>query len=198
METHTRDYCVLDIETKAGNFKRIPDGFRLLLVGLKQGQNYYFYPGNADGLLSLLDFLDAFNGILVTFNGKRFDIPILDKYLFALLDRRINVSRHYDILWHISRLAGHRISLAELCPLNLNSTKRTWNHSKNERVWSETPQLLLEHNRDDLDLTAEIFELVLRGKALRVGVKQITLSMGGSMGGIQPFFENHRSQRGMK
>jgi hypothetical protein len=172
-----RDYCVLDIETPAGNFKNIPDGFRLLFVGLKHAQQYYFYQGNAHDLLPLVDFLDAFDGIVVTFNGKRFDIPILNKYLFDLLDRKLRIGHHYDILWDITRVAGHRISLAELCRLNLESTKKTWDHSKNERVWREAPQLLLDYNRDDLDLTAGIFELILKGRALRVGMKQITLSV---------------------
>jgi uncharacterized protein YprB with RNaseH-like and TPR domain len=180
METsNTRDYCVLDIETTAGNFKGIPEGFRLLFVGLKHGRQYYFHPGNPTDLLSLVDFLDTFHGILVTFNGKRFDIPILNKYLFDLLGRKVNVSRHYDILWDINRVTGHRISLAELCRLNLEFTKKTWDHSKNERVWRETPQLLLEYNREDLDLTAEIFEFILHGRVLRVGMKQVTLSIGG-------------------
>jgi hypothetical protein len=178
-----RDYCVLDIETSAGNFKKIPGGFQLLFVGLKYGQQYYCYRGNANDLLSLADFLDAFDGILVTFNGKRFDIPILNKHLIGILGRELSVSRHYDILWDITRVAGHPISLAELCRLNLESTKRTWDHSKNEQIWREAPQLLLAYNRDDLDLTAEIFEFILSGRALKVGTKQITLTIGG----IRPF-----------
>ena len=68
---------------------------------------------------------------------------------------------------------------AELCPLNPESTKKTWDHSKNERVWRETPQLFLDYDRNDLDLTGQIFESILSGKALKVGMKQVTLSIGG-------------------
>jgi uncharacterized protein YprB with RNaseH-like and TPR domain len=112
---------------------------------------------------------------MVTFNGKRFDVPVLDQHLLATLGRKTSIARHYDILWEITRAVGYRISLGELARLNLGRTKRAWNHALNERVWRENPHRLVRYNREDLDLTAAIYELILQNRPISVGHRSILL-----------------------
>jgi uncharacterized protein YprB with RNaseH-like and TPR domain len=161
-------YCVLDIETTAGDFRRLPDGFRLLLAGLKWGSSYWAFPAEAERLQALACFLDSFGGAVVTFNGTRFDLPILDHTMRQSLKRGLVVRRHYDILVQITRVIGHRISLAELARLNLQTIRKLpWDHTRNARIWEEAPHLLQEYNRADLALTAAIVDILRSGQPLR-------------------------------
>ena len=174
-QTNTHTYCVLDIETAGGDLDRVPHGFRLLLVGLKCRVRHLFYNADHQHLQVVADFLDSFNGTLVTFNGRRFDIPILNQHLLHLLGRSVEVRYHYDILEQINLAAGYRISLAELALLNLGVTKAGWDHRTNAQTWLENPNLLRAHNKEDLDLTAAIYELIVRGEPIRLGRLRLVL-----------------------
>ena len=176
-ETGVDTYCFLDLETTAGNMNRIPQDFDLLFVGISVRGEYSFYKATADRLRVLADFVDSFDGVLVTFNGRRFDLPILNRHLLRLLGRAVSPHRHYDILAEVYRLVGHRISLGRLAYDNLGRTKQSWDHSRNAKVWRAEPGLLLAYNREDLALTADIFGLVLRQETLLVGRRRIRLPL---------------------
>jgi uncharacterized protein YprB with RNaseH-like and TPR domain len=162
----TKVYCILDIETAGGRLDEIPAGFQLLFTGIKEGLDYRFYDASGDQLARLADFLWLFPGVVVTFNGTRFDLPILDEHLRRILGRPLYLQAHFDLLAEVVRATGYRISLADLALLNLGRSKEAWDHSRNTQLWQTTPQLLLDYNRTDLDLTAGLFERVVRGEAL--------------------------------
>lgn len=163
-----REWCVLDIETTEGVFGRKPQGFRLLLTGILLQGTCSFYTGEADSLQALDALLSSFPGTLVTFNGARFDLPVLDEHAVAALGRPLRYPRHYDLLREIVRVTGRRVSLQELARTNLGYTKDDWDHSGNARIWAEAPQRLREHNRADLELTAALYEMVMRRQPLKV------------------------------
>lgn len=175
-----KNYCILDIETTPGDFSRIPDSFELLLAGLKYEDQHSLYTAGPDQMMRLARFLDNLNmrnETLVTFNGRHFDLPILNKHMMDVLGRPLpDVARHYDILWECTKAAGHRISLAILAQLNLGYSKSPWNHLKNRETWAENPHLLIEYNRGDVDLTQAIYEIILARKPLNVGVRNVTLN----------------------
>ena len=52
-----------------------------------------------------------------------------------------------------------------------------WDHRDNRRVWAEEPQRLIDYNKVDLDLTAELYQRVLRGESLFLGNATITLPL---------------------
>ena len=52
-----------------------------------------------------------------------------------------------------------------------------WDHRENRRVWAEEPQRLIEYNKVDLDLTAELYQRVLRGEHFFLGTDTITLPL---------------------
>ena len=106
------DFCVLDIETAGGNWSAFPRGFELLFAGVRYRGEDTFYtasrrglddddphpaPGTPQGgrpyMSGLADFLDGFSGVLVTFNGGAFDLPVL-RHSLAELDRELHVAYH--------------------------------------------------------------------------------------------------------
>jgi len=92
----------------------------------------------------------------VTFNGERFDLPILRQHLVDELGRALRVCQHYDILKELSLTLGFKISLSDLAMLNLGTKKDPWDHRRNALIWKEKPHVLRQHNRRDLDLTGFI------------------------------------------
>ncbi len=169
------DWCVLDIETAGGVFGRKLQGFQLLVTGILWQGKCTFYTSEAGSLRALDGMLSAFPGTLVTFNGARFDLPILDEHAATALGRPLQYPRHYDLLQQIYRVTGTRISLQALALANLGHTKDDWDHSRNAQVWRDAPELLMDHNRADLELTAALYELVARQKPLKIGRQTVLL-----------------------
>jgi uncharacterized protein YprB with RNaseH-like and TPR domain len=169
------DFLVIDIETSGGSMQNIPEGFNLLVTGLRHGSFYAMYTSERESLAALADQLETFEGPLVTFNGARFDLPILDRCFNEALGRELVVAHHYDLMAEIVKVAGHRISLDNLCLNTLGKEKLKWDHQRNAEVWASEPQLLIDYNKVDLDLTYEIFMRVLQGEPLFLGDSTVTL-----------------------
>ena len=169
------DFCVIDIETTGGSMNNIPEGFRLLLTGWRRGSEYAMYTTEPESLGQLADALEVFAGPVVTFNGARFDLPVLDRWLGEVLDRQLVVRSHYDLMIEIMKSAGRRISLDQLCLYTFGEEKLKWDHRRNAAVWEEDPSLLMDYNRVDLDLTHELFMRVLRGEYLFLGDASVLL-----------------------
>ena len=74
------DFSVIDVETTGGSMDNIPVGFELLLTGARSGQTYAIYTAAPESLAQLADFLASFAGVVVTYNGARFDLPVLDDH----------------------------------------------------------------------------------------------------------------------
>ena len=168
-------FIVLDVETAGGSMSNFPEGFRLLLTGTRQGSLYGMHTAEPASLALLQETLAAFDGPVVTYNGARFDLPILDRWMRDTLGEALIVRRHYDLLAEIVQAAGRRISLDRLCLYTFGEEKVPWDHRRNERAWEETPQRLVDYNRVDLDLTHELFMRALRREPLFLGDATVTL-----------------------
>jgi uncharacterized protein YprB with RNaseH-like and TPR domain len=169
------DFCVLDVETSGGSMDNIPVGFNLLLTGVRQGDIYAMYTSEPESLAQLADYLARFQGPVVTFNGARFDLPVLDRWTREVLGRELVVNHHYDLMIEIIKAAGRRISLDLLSQYTLGKEKVPWDFHRNAKVWATEPQQLMDYNRIDLDLTLELFMRVLRREHLFLGDATVLL-----------------------
>ena len=170
------DFSVIDVETTGGSMDNIPVGFELLLTGARCGRTYAMYTSAPESLGQLADLLASFPGPVVTYNGARFDLPVLDDHFGRLLGRRLKRERHYDLMVEIERAAGRRISLDRLCLYTFGEEKLTLgHHSHYGRIWKEEPHRLADYSRRDLDLTHELFMRVLRGEPLFLGDTTVVL-----------------------
>ena len=169
-------YCILDIET-AGPITQPPDTYELLLVGVKHERQHRIFRCNRRELGLFASFVDDFNGTVVTFNGSRFDLPIIGHALRLATGRQLRVSKHYDILSKVEQHAGRRISLDALARENLRIGKSEWDHRRNKEIWQSTPELLIAHNLEDLNLTARLFETVLERQPLKVDGVSVLLPL---------------------
>lgn len=169
------DFLVVDVETAGGSMNNFPDGFRLLLTGTRCGAVYGMYTAEAASLAELRELLAGFGGPVATYNGARFDLPMLDRWMRGALGAPLAVGRHYDLMAEIVRATGRRISLDRLCLYTFGEEKVSWDHRENTRVWAEAPQRLVDYNRVDLDLTHELFMRVLRGEHLFLGDASVQL-----------------------
>ena len=170
------DFSVIDVETTGGSMDNIPVGFQLLLTGARCGQTYATYTSAPESLAQLADFLASFAGPVVTYNGARFDLPVLDDHLQRTLGRRLKLGRHYDLMVEIERAASRRIGLDRLCLYTFGEEKvALGHHSHYGRIWEEEPDRLVDYNRRDLDLTHELFMRVLRGEPLFLGDTTVVL-----------------------
>ena len=155
----------------------IPADFQLLLTGTRWGQTYGMYTSAPESLAQPADFLGSFVGPVVTYNGARFDLPVLDDHLERTLGRRLAIGRHYDLMVEIERAADRRIGLDRLCLYTFGEQKVPWDHRQNARVWASEPHRLVDYNRIDLDLTHELFMRVLRGEPLFLGDTTVVLPL---------------------
>ncbi len=158
----------------------IPVGFELLLTGVREGDVYAMYTSCRESLGQLADYLAAFDGPVVTFNGAHFDLPVIDRWLSEQLGRRLEVRRHYDLMVEIVRAAGKRISLDRLSLYTFGEQKVSLgHHSQYGRIWAASPDLMIDYNKRDLDLTHELFMRVLRGEPMFLGDATVVLPLPG-------------------
>lgn len=169
------EFLVIDVETSGGSMQNIPEGFNLLVTGLRRDNFYAMYTSEPESLAALADDLAAFAGPVVTFNGARFDLPVLDRWCTEQLGRNLVVPNHYDLMIEIINTAGRRISLDHLCLYTFGEEKLKWDHRRNAEAWANEPQLLIDYNRVDIDLTHELFMRVLRGEPLFLGDATVVL-----------------------
>ena len=170
------DFCALDIETAGGTWAKFPHNFDLLLAGVRYGDAYHVYSADPVSLTVLADFLERFTGVVVTFNGTGFDLPLLDTHFSRVLGRRVQVAHHYDLMWEIERQTQLRISLDRLSRYTFGEQKMPWDHRQNRRVWEDAPHQLIEYNRVDLDLTHQLYQRILDGQHLFLGNATVVLA----------------------
>ena len=173
----TTKFCVLDIETAGGVWNSFPDGFDLLMTGVGYGNDTQVYTASPDSLRCLANFLDTYEGTIVTFNGASFDFPILKRYFEKVLNRPLNIHDHYDLLREIYSKTGRRISLDKVCNYSFGERKMPWDHKLNRRVWEEDPELLIKYNRVDLELTSKLYQRVLASEPLFLGDSTVVLPL---------------------
>ncbi len=170
------DFLVLDIETAGGSWNEFPVGFNLLFAGLRHDGDYSVYTDEPASLAELAATLREFPGVVVTYNGNRFDLAVIDHTLKTNLGLGLTVQRHYDMLEAIQAKSGRRVRLDDVSYNTLGAQKAPWgDHRDNARVWEQEPERFIEYNRIDLDLTHDLFRRVLRGEPLFLGFATVTL-----------------------
>jgi len=155
---------VLDLETKH-TFDEVegrkPDKLGITVIGtyLYQEDVYRIYREEA---ISDLEELLTKKPLLVGFNIKRFDLPVLKPYL-KIDTKEIPV---LDIMDELVRVLGHRVSLDSVARATLGA-KKSGNgldaikyHRNGE--WEKLERYCL----DDVRLTKELFEYGARHKEL--------------------------------
>lgn len=89
---------------------------------------------------------------LVSFNGRKFDIPALLKYIEQPLGRKLRSLPHYDIYDEFIRTYNRRISLKNISKYTLNIDK--WDLSTSpSTLWRIDPMKLMKYNAWDSYLT---------------------------------------------
>lgn len=175
MPDEAAPFCVLDVETAGGRWETFPRGFELLLTGVRQGELYRLFTAHPASLAELSTFLEAFAGAVVTFNGARFDLPLLDSYCQQTLGKHLSVPVHFDIALELHRHVGYHVGLDRLALYTFGDQKLPWDHRKNRQLWETEPHRLVDYNRRDLDLTHELYLRVLRGEHLFLGDATVLL-----------------------
>jgi hypothetical protein len=170
------NFCVLDIETCRGDFNNYnPADFMLLVTGTMSQSRYIPYECSKRDLTNLADFLNSYTGAIVTFNGSRFDLAILNVYFKKYIGSVPRIKKHYDIMAKFEYLAGFRVKLDNLCRETLGVSKIPWDHTQNEEVFAKQKHRLLEYNEKDLAITSRLFERILAGQPLLVDNKRYFL-----------------------
>ncbi|MBL75566.1 MAG: hypothetical protein CL763_01350 [Chloroflexi bacterium] len=172
----TNKFLALDIETFGGSFATFPQGFEVLLVGIKSCFGYTMYTSEPSSLELMRSDLTDFSGTIVTFNGAKFDIPLLEKCVEETLGTTLKISCHYDLLAEIHKATGRRISLDKLSSFTTGAQKLPWDHRQNLRVWQEAPEEMIAYNKVDLDLTYDLYIRVLNGQHLFLGDTSVILT----------------------
>ncbi len=169
------EFLVIDVETAGGNWSTFPAGFDLLLTGTRAAETYGAYTAAPESLAGLAELLASWDGPIVTFNGAKFDLPVLDRWFTEVLAQRIDVRWHYDLAREIEGRTGIRIGLDRVSRYTFGEEKMAWDHRRNARSWAEEPHRMVDYNRIDLDLTHELFMRVLRAEPLFLGEATVVL-----------------------
>ena len=169
--------CILDVETANGSWSSFPEGFDLLLIGLRVDSDYMLFTAESSSLEELQLFLKGFRGNVVTYSGTSFDLPLLNTYLHRVLGLTLEISQHFDILEEIKNIVGFRISLDRVSQYTFGGQKIPWNHRSNMKTWLDAPEKQIDYNRVDLDLTFELYQRVLARQHLFLGNTSILLTL---------------------
>lgn len=153
------DKIVFDIETKnvfadVGGEQNI-DKLEVSVVGAYsyRDDKYYCFE---DSELHNLEGLFRSAALVIGFSSKRFDVPVLNKYL------KLNLSAipHYDILEEIEKSFGRRVGLGVLGEANLGVAKTGHGLEAVELFRSGEMEKLKNYCIQDVRITKEIFDLI--------------------------------------
>lgn len=153
------DKIVFDIETKnvfadVGGEKNI-DKLEASVVGVYSYNNDKYYCFEEYEFGELEEFFRGAN-LIIGFSSKRFDVPVLNKYL------KLNLSAilHYDILEEIEKSFGRRVGLGILSEANLGIAKTGHGLEAVELFRSGEIEKLKNYCVQDVRITKEIFDLI--------------------------------------
>lgn len=131
---------------------------RLFMMGVswacswdrKRGLQHY----QEEGLATLARRIEDAD-LVVSFNGIRFDIPLLCGYM----KQEIRVTRHCDLLAIIHKSTGRRYSLAQMAEANLPHSKTGTGGHAPDLFRSGRLDLLATYCQRDVELTRDLFFL---------------------------------------
>jgi len=176
-----RPKLVIDIETKntfadvggKQNLERLDVSY----VGLYSFSEDKFFGFRENELATLGPHLQE-SGLVIGFNTKHFDLPILNKYFHF----NLNALPQFDLLEEVEKSFGSRISLDLLAKTNLGVEKSGWGLDAirfyAEGDWESLEKYCLR----DVEITRDLYNLVERqgylsvpdkstNKLIKVGIK---------------------------
>ena len=142
--------AVFDIETKEiGNPYEI-EASAVTVIVTDNGRLYYW---DQDHIREAVEFLLANVGI-VTFNGIKFDIPVLQKYMSRGEAQLLKHKPHFDIFHEfVIKNPGQRISLENVAKTTLGFGKFDLVNNTATGLWRTEPRKLQAYNAWDTYLT---------------------------------------------
>lgn len=158
------DQIVFDIETKNSfddvggqeNLKQL----EMSVIGIySYGRDDYFCFGETETEKIKEIFRDS--RLLIGFAVKRFDLPVLEKYLRFADGFNVNAVSCFDILDEIERTFGRRIGLNALAQANLGLKKTAAGLEAIEFYRRGEIQKLKDYCLNDVKLTKELYDLLL-------------------------------------
>jgi DEAD/DEAH box helicase domain-containing protein len=159
------DTLVIDIETKntfqdVGGRENL-EKLEISIVGVysyKEDKYFAFEEKDFPELGKILQKTQ----LIVTFAGKRFDIPVMEKYF----NFKVKDIKHYDILEEIEKKLGRRIGLGILAEANVGLKKTGIGMDAIDLYAKGEMQKLKEYCLNDVKLTKELYDLIKRQKFL--------------------------------
>ncbi len=153
------DTVVIDIETKntfqdVGGRDNLKD-LDISVIGV------YFYAADEYRAFEEHEFAELGamlqkTQLIVTFAGKRFDLPVMEKYF----NFDVQSIRHYDILEEIEKEYGRRIGLGILAEANIGAGKTGHGLEAIELYARGEVEKLKSYCLNDVKLTKELYELI--------------------------------------
>ncbi len=164
------DTLVIDIETKnsfedVGGRDNLKD-LKISVVGVysyESGDYKAFEESELEDLGKMLQKTQ----LIVTFAGKRFDLPVMEKYF----NFNINAIKHFDILEKIEEKYGRRIGLGILSEANLGASKTGHGMEAIELYARGEMEKLKSYCLNDVKLTKDIYDLIKKQKYLWIPQK---------------------------
>ena len=122
IEKEVKDYCFFDIETQllshdVGGWDHI-DKMKVAIVVIYSSKDEKFYTYTEDKILDCVERLKKAD-LVVSFNGKNFDIIVLRPYT----DFDLTTLPHFDILEVAAKKLGFRVSLQNFAENTLGEGK---------------------------------------------------------------------------
>ena len=175
-------YLVFDLETKK-SFEEVGSrdpsqlGVSVCCLYNYQGDAYSDFLENELGRMQN-HFIDA--SLLVGFNIRRFDLPVLQPYFSV----KVDTFPVFDILEDLTNRLGHRVSLDSVAQATLNVSKAGHGLDAIRYFREGQWEKLKDYCRNDVKITKEVFDYGLKngeifflsrdgGKKVRVEVDWI-------------------------
>jgi RNase_H superfamily len=162
-----RAICALDIETAKTNLRK-PEECEIACVGVltykragfswRRGDYLWF---DHEHLASLWAFLKNFEGVIVGHNIFDFDYRVLHRYiqLDGVVEKSVDLRM---LLMGVDYRRRARLSLESLTKINL-SRRKIYNGRQLPELWRQGQRRkVLAHNKRDCELTAELWQYLVR------------------------------------
>lgn len=165
-----KDKIVFDIETKntfadVGGYENI-EKLEASFIGAYSYNNNRYYSFHENEFEKFAPLLQN-AGVIITFAGKRFDLPVLKKYL----NFNVMALPHIDLLEEIELVYGQRIGLDLLAQANLNIGKIGHGLDAIKYYQEGNLQTLANYCLQDVKVTKELYDYIKKNNHVKIPKK---------------------------